>query len=422
VNFVLAISLSCIAGIVHAQSNSPYSRFGIGDLLDEDNIENRGSGSATITQDNDRRINAVNPATLAGLRVTTLQFGLIGSRNVVASASKAQTVGSFNISNFAFGIPLGKNGGFAFGLQPYSRVNYSLKKSGINPEDSTLLLNSYFGQGGTQKVYAGYGYKYKGLSLGASAAFIFGGSTYSTINSLESDTVAFAVRYTNGRYITGLQYTLGAHYAAKLNKNLTLKVGATYVPSAKLSSTKDELYVTPYGFNGSSVALDDTISSSFNQKGKVIVPSTMSFGASINKDMYWRFGVEYSSSDWSKYSSHSQTDSLGRSYRIRAGWAYIPDPTAGRKKYWSKVEYRLGYYMGDDIYKLRGQNIAISGFTAGMGMPFRSYGLSLGTFNWGLQVGRKGTSTNGLFSDAFTRFSFGITLNDLSWFRKRRYD
>jgi hypothetical protein len=414
--------LSCISFYAHAQSNSPYSRFGIGDLLDDDNLENRGSAGASVNQVSDRKINTYNPATLSSLKITGLQFGLVGARSSMATAKRAINVGSFNISNFVFAMPLKPNAGVAIGLQPFSRVNYGDTVGIYSPEDSGKIGISHFGGGGTQRVYGAFGYTYKNLSVGINAGYIFGGYTYSSENSFLEDTVAYSMRYINNTYVRGVHYTLGINYAAKLNKDLTLRAGAVYTPTRNLRATRDKLYTTPYLAASGLAEATDTISGSYNEIGKVVLPGSVALGASIGKDLHWRISVDATQSRWSNYRSYEQVDSTGDSYRLKVGWAYVPAPTASNKNFWSKVEYRLGFYTGNDIYKLRGKSIRNSAFTAGLGLPFRSYRANVGTFNCALQVGRRGTIDDGLFRDSYTRFSFGVSLNAGDWFIKRRYD
>ena len=62
----MAIGLQLLTGIVLlAQDNSPYSRYGLGDLTPNTNIVNRGMGSFSAAYSDPLSINFSNPASYA---------------------------------------------------------------------------------------------------------------------------------------------------------------------------------------------------------------------------------------------------------------------------------------------------------------------------------------------------------------------
>jgi hypothetical protein len=424
--FLILILNCCIVITVLAQSNSPYSRYGIGDILDEDNIENRAMGGLSIANDASKRINTINPASLSNIKLSTLSFGLIGSSNRISTSKGVTTVGSFNISNFAIGLPIKKdNFGIAFGLQPYSRVNYFMQSQSTNPQDTaSKQFQDFEGSGGTQQAFLAGGYKYKNFSIGLRSAFIFGSLVNRSTVSYADSSNALAVQYQIGRYVRGAQFALGSMYSAKISGGKTITVGATFTPATNLSSVRDYRYITPLVDNTTGQIFDDTVVSTTNEKGKVLLPAQWGVGVALSKDAMWRVGVDVQGADWSNYTSYGQADSLGNSYKIKIGGSYLPSGGAYNKSYWSNVEYRIGYFFGNDIYKLRGTQIKTSSASVGLGLPFKSGSGNFfaGTFNVGMQVGSRGTINNGLVRDGFTRYTIGFTVNDATWFRKRRYD
>ena len=70
--FILAsLPLFCIA-----QLNSPYSRYGVGNLVSQANLANRGMGGISAAYTDPTSINTINPASYSDLVYSTLDIGL----------------------------------------------------------------------------------------------------------------------------------------------------------------------------------------------------------------------------------------------------------------------------------------------------------------------------------------------------------
>jgi len=84
---------------VSAQTNgnSPYSRFGLGDLVDENFLHLRGMGSIGSSYVDGYHINIVNPASLASLRTTAFDLGLSAKRSTLSSGELSNTEWSGNL-------------------------------------------------------------------------------------------------------------------------------------------------------------------------------------------------------------------------------------------------------------------------------------------------------------------------------------
>ena len=155
-------------------------------------------------------------------------------------------------------------------------------------------------------------------------------------------------------------------------------------------------------------------------KGKIKLPSILGVGASIANGDFWQVGVDFNSSDWSNYSSYGQSDSMTKSWSLKVGGALTPDVNSVNN-YWKKMTFRAGAYTGQDILQLNGTTLKKAGVTFGVGYPIRRTNMSIGQLNASLDVGKRGTTDNGLLREGYTRFCVGFTFND-KWFIKRRYD
>src|SRR5688572_26384237 len=183
---VLFLNISVLAG---AQENSPYSRYGMGDLVPNTSIINRSMGGvAAAYVDYDKRfdlkeiypksqtVNFLNPASYAKMRITSFDLGFeVDNRSILSSEPvKKFNAASANISYVQLGIPLSRknNLGMAVGLRPISRINYKIQQNQRNSVDS--IANLYEGNGGSYQVYLGLGKSFKNLSIGVNTGYYFG--------------------------------------------------------------------------------------------------------------------------------------------------------------------------------------------------------------------------------------------------------
>ena len=143
---------------VSAQSNnteSPYSRFGLGRLDKQTPHALRGMGGLTTAIRDNMIINPANPASYTAVDSMTFlfDFGVSMGMNMLTEAGKRDTrmVGNFDYATAL--IPLGKPFAASAGLLPYSTVGYRYGTRtpvpGVEKHYATL---AYKGQGNLQEV------------------------------------------------------------------------------------------------------------------------------------------------------------------------------------------------------------------------------------------------------------------------------
>src|SRR5215208_6344362 len=122
-----------------AQDNSPYSRYGLGDMAPGSNITTRGMGGISAGYADILSINFNNPASYSQFQTVVeprsnrvsrgrviLDVGMnFNNRTLIAP----NTTNRFTSSDAVFsylqmGIPIRKNWGMSFGLRPVSRIGY----------------------------------------------------------------------------------------------------------------------------------------------------------------------------------------------------------------------------------------------------------------------------------------------------------
>ena len=419
--------------ISNAQENSPYSRYGIGDLVPNRNIVSRGMGGIVAGYSDYQSINLSNPAALGFLTSTVFDLGGEISRRTLKSNISPDKFTATNtfISYLQVGFPIaskkmlqkGNYWGVSFGLRPVTQINYRIEKNGrLSGIDS---LNSiYEGTGGLNQANISTGIKIKNLSLGVSGGYSFGNKDYSTLLDLVSDSVFYYKSNTAVKTkISGLFVNVGAQYDIKMKSGL-LRLGAYANLQQNLKASRDNINETiSYDGNGGIVAID-TVDFKSNVIGKIKIPASYSTGFTYS-NKHWVLGADVDFTKWDSYTYYGVKDAVQNSWTVRAGGQYYPakDNTPANK-YWSFVKYRAGIYYGPDYIKLN-KSRPDYGVTFGAAFPLTSFQrLRFGEFvtlNTGVEVGARGDKNSQSIRENIARFSFGISMN-ARWFQKQKYE
>lgn len=447
----LVLALGSVKAIF-GQENSPYSRYGLGDIYPQQHIAARGMGGVSAAFTDWQAINTVNPASYGDLR-TTPNGGLVmldlGVSIDARTLHGANPVGKYNSTNFIpsyfqFGTPLGKkHWGLVFGLKPVTRINYSVQQR-ISKIFETgyrdSLQNLYEGSGGLNQVFIGLGKKFKNFSIGANGGYYFGRKEISTKVNFLNDTVAYessntATTQTFGGFFVngGMQYQLKlSDKVDQLSKQRNfsyLRLGLSGTFQNKLNVKGESLNETfTYNADGAVTPID-TVSYTQKAKGTITLPSSYTTGFLFVKSVTdpilykWGFGADYTATNWAKdYRVYGQPDRLVNSWMIRAGAFFVPDPVNGTGL-WQSATYRFGFYTGKDYVDPDGNGLKVSAITVGAGFRvrrFHSYDNQYSIINTAAEFGRRGTGVNNV-TESFFKFSVGLSLGDI-WFIKRRYD
>jgi hypothetical protein len=422
-----------------AQENSPYTRFGIGDVMPSQNIASRGMGgiSAGYIDGNAafQSINLNNPASLPFINRTIFDLGAeVDVRNLKSNNSpeKYKSVNT-NISYLQLAFPLTtdkmRKSGFtwvmAMGLRPLTRINYKLESaSRVAGIDSINTL--YEGSGGVSQANISTGIKIKNFSFGISSGYSFGNRNISTQKRFVNDSVdvyKFSNTASDSRF-GGIFLNLGAQYSIPINKKTLLRIGATANLQQNLKATRNEINETiVYDPNGTAFAID-TVSINREQTGFVKLPSSYSLGFTVNSD-HWIIGADVDIANWSTYRFYGVKDPLQNSYKIRVGAQYFPaDENTLASKKLLFLKYRAGFYYGSDYVNLN-SNRPDYGVTFGAGIPLTSSLLyrrgEFVSLNTGIEIGQRGNKSNLSIREGIFRISIGLSMS-ATWFQKRKYD
>lgn len=422
---ILTLSLICAAATASAQievpngnsvkENDPYSRYGIGEPITGTNVLNRGMGYFSTAYQNATVVNTENPASYTSLKLTTYEAGFTGSARTLLANGTSVSTGSASFAYLRMGIPLGKRGGMAFGIQPQTRVFYNNVDSASIPGIGRTA-SIYNGEGGINYAFVGGAYRVGGFSLGANFGYMFGNiRNTSQLLNVDSSKVRNSDVSSFTRY-GGIYYKLGVQFHDSLRNGLQLRLGATAALNQNIGGDR-ESYTSTFNIVNA-VRTWDTVLRTSGLGGDLSIPATYSVGAQLGGSN-WSIGAEAYRTDWKQYSNYGIRDSAVRdqSYRFNVGGEFVPEPGSVRS-YFSRVTYRAGFYYGTDYLSLRNTDLNYYGVTVGASFPFKR---GLDQLHTALEIGRRGTETNGLVQMNFVRLHLGISLND-RWFIKRRYD
>ncbi len=423
-----------------AQENSPYSRYGLGDLTPNHNVFTRGMGGISAGVADSRSINFTNPASLTMISNmvfdvgTEIDYRILKSTNPAKKFTSANTYVSYLQMAFPLTTPkMAKKDMFwllTFGLKPLTKINYKIEKNERLPGvDSLHTL--YEGNGGVNQAYLGTALKYKNFSIGINAGYTFGSKDYSTKLNFLNDTVfyyssnseektSFGGVFING----GMQYDFTLAKDEKKRVSKILRVGVYGNIQQNLKASNDIIRETIlYDQNGGTTTLDSVYKVK-DVKGMIKMPAMVGFGASY-QDAHWLIGADLEYGNWSSYRYYGQKDDVQDNYTVRAGAQYYPaKDNTPLKKYFNFVRYRAGLYFGSD-YINTNKNRPEYGFTIGAGMPLTtlrkiSYTGEYVVLNTALEVGNRGNKQTNLRENV-VRFSIGVSMN-ARWFQKPKYN
>jgi hypothetical protein len=455
--FTVLFSLAVFSGM--AQDNSPYSRFGLGDIVPNTNITLRGMGGISAGYRDSRAINFNNPASYSSFevqreRVTNrVEYGRvlfdvgvnIDSRTLRAPNTPAKfTSTSAQISYLQLGIPLRENWGLNVGLRPVTRVNYKINRTEriFDPLSSQFIdtaVTEFTGDGGTFLPSIGTGFAISKFSIGVNVGYLFGKKEVESRRGIVNDSVNYnQAHFSSNNSFGGLFFNAGAQYVINLGKTTNITLGVNGNWKQDLKARQDVLRET---FIRNVDGQDFQLDSVFQQndiEGRITFPSNLTYGFTINRNISpdnpgrrgWTFGADYIQNNWSEFTSFGAADSLANNWEFRVGGQLNPSlrhyTTRG---YAQKVSYRAGFFMGTDYINIANskgliQQMPKMGFTFGVGLPVpggnRFSFNQTSVVNLAFEFSRRGDNESRLKENMF-RIAAGFSLSDV-WFGKRRYD
>jgi len=410
----LLIIFISIQGFAQRNNISPYSFFGIGEETAQKTVEEISMGQIGTAFNSTHKVTFSNPASLASLRFTTYTLAVENKALTIDDGTNSESASAASLSYLAMGVPIGTNAGFIFGLQPNTTVGYSLLEEVKDDADNLTALNLFSGEGGTNRVFLGFGYKLpKNISIGVEASYVFGNIENSLLNRRED--VQLATLNKTDSNIKGFTAKVGVQYDTKINEKVTLKAGGVVNLSNELTNKGEEYLFSLLNTGGGIVIPRDTIfNGSFESTIKNPIKTTISAG--LGEANKWYAGIEYSFQDaLDGVLNQNSTVSYESSNRISAGGFYTPKYNS-ISNYWQRITYRAGVNFKQTGLVVNNTTINDFGISFGVGLPI---GQQLSNINLGFELGKRGEISNDLIKENYLNFRLSLTLND-RWFKKRK--
>ncbi|MCB9197783.1 MAG: hypothetical protein H6600_04940 [Flavobacteriales bacterium] len=418
-------------------NSSPYTRFGLGEQVPMVSTPFIGLGGANVAVSDFKYINFSNPATYSNTKRYSPVFdaGVMGKSSFLRS-----TNGSFNkttvaLRDFSLLLPISPKTGFAFGLMPYSTTGYDIND--YDPNEGDTITYTYSGMGSVNRLFFGLGQQIwtRGdsvkLSLGVNASFLFG--TLQRDRLVEFDEATFVnTHLKNKLLIRGFSIDYGLHYFEKISEKLNYQIGLTVNLGNKVTAYQD-FFAYTYTLNSiEEEIISDTTKYYEDNKGYVQLPKSFTIGGAVTMNKRVTLSAQFEIADHYKYyeyfdSTEFYYNELAQMKKVSFGIRIMPESGLDLKNVSALklISYQIGANYGYAPYQSNDIHLKQYGIAFGISLPLLSSGAS-STLNLGFELGKLGTTDNGLIEDNYFKFNLGLSLMAHNrfdkWFWKRLYD
>ena len=413
---VCLVWMMAIEVAAQTSTNSPYTRYGFGQLSDQSFGNSQAMGGISYGLRNGLQVNASNPASYSAVDSLTFIFDAgmsLQNANFKEGNVKINAKNS-SVDYIAMQFRLAKGLGFSAGFLPYSNVGYNMNKTNKVTTDehgnTTAANQAYVGDGGLQQVYVGLGYQvFKGLSIGTNFSYLYGDITH-TASTTFSNSNAYSSSRSHKIDVSDYKLDFGLQYTHKLKEKHVLNLGAIYSLGHELNSTGYE-YVEKYSGNTVITQSVDTIKNAF------ALPHTFGLGATYVYDNKLTVGLDYTLQKWEDVKFFNKDGAFQNRSKISVGAEYLPNPIG--RSYFSNIRYRVGAYYSSPYAKIDGKDGNREyGVSFGFGLPLF---MSKSILNISGQYVKVAPKLKGMLEENYLRINIGLTFNE-QWFMKWKVD
>lgn len=408
---ICSLLLVTFAGMAVAQNNtnSPYTRYGYGDLADPSFGNSKAMGGAAYGLRDGLQINPLNPASYTAVDSLTLLFDggfTLQNTNLSFKGTRLNAKNS-SFDYLAMQFRLRRGVGMSMGLLPYSNVGYNLSQSTTTATATEPASTRVFsGDGGLHQIYVGLAAApIKNLSVGANISFLWGETNRTAAIYYASYASAYSFSELTHMSLYDYKLDFGAQYTHAFGSKHVATLGVVFSPQQNLNNNT---YVQT---TASSVVSRDTT---------VVTGIPNSFGAGLTYvyDKRLTVSLDYNLQQWASVSYMNSKDAFYDQTKISLGAEYLPNRVG--RSYLSHVRYRFGGYYTTPYYKLENSDdpaVREYGVSAGVGLPLpRSRSMLSLTAQF---VRVDALNPEMAVSENRFKLSVGFTFNE-RWFFKRK--
>lgn len=425
---VVIISILIVTQLsVWAQNNtnSPYTRFGYGELADRSFAAGRAMGGIGIGLRTGKQVNPLNPASYTAMDSMTFIFdmGIHAQMSWYSDGDgNKQTNKNGNIEYLAMQFPLHKRVAMSIGLMPYSFVGYKFGEA--KKEGDLSYSETFVGSGGLNEVYGGLSIDIwkKRLSVGANVGYLFGKIDHQRNVVFPEGSAARNIVNMQRIKVNDVKLDFGVQYTHPLSARKRIVLGAVYSPAKELNTDSYDILQVGSTSSGGYVESDTTTNQRFD------LPDSYGFGLSYVKDNKLTIGADVLYEGWSKAYFFDQNDSFKNRLRIAAGAEYIPDITA--RNIFQRTRYRAGMHYSNSYMQAKMKENDVTnqygfkeyGVSVGFGFPIKTgyaFDDNRSMVNLSFEYVKVKPEVRAMVDEQYLRITLNLTFNEL-WFHKQR--
>lgn len=443
--------LGLISQFVQAQGSgqngtrSPFSNFGLGEWTHSNFLE---SNTAMHTHSGYYSYSLFNPATVASIRYTALNFSGYYKEGIVKSGNAGQsfTGGGLNYLSLAFPIwkhlskkvvgydsakktklfkyvPWGAASSVV--MRPLTTVGYNYYIDNASPIPNRT---AHTGSGGVNVLQWNTGFRLANqVQLGYGLGYVFGTLKDNTLFSIIDSLNLGLVEDAQSVVVRGVQHQFGFVSNFKIDSTYH-KFGGSYEMYSGMTGSERRL-TRSLNYYAGYTSVRDTVLNEVREAQAFNMPTAFGLGYSFQYRRAFSISLDYRKQIWG---ANPFFDTKGKyTDRTDMGVSLVFNPSdekaASERR--MKIPVRLGYVMSNtqQVFNSGGSDHQIleSRVIFGFGLPLtqRYYDNSVITnmVNFNVQYLQRGVPGTSLPSEQYLVFGIGLQLGDI-WFAKRKYD
>lgn len=426
----ISACLSLQALSVSSQTNSPYSRYGLGALRDQVTGPSKGMGGVGYGLHTSQSANPLNPASYAQVDSLTFIFDIgINYTNTSykdATAKDSKSGGGLEYVTALF--PVSRKLGISFGVLPFSSTGYrmgSVRSETNTAEEETYYSVLHEGSGGLSQVYIGAGYELpiKGLTAGVNVSYLFGNLKYTNSLTVLSGSADPTTEYAKLN-ITTAKVDIGLQYQIPMKDLSSLTLGLVYNP--KINGTGK---LNRVQYNPSTGTTNEELENSSIATG---TPHMLGAGFIYNYQHRLLLGADLKYEHWkgAKFSDKindglTSSNRFNNRWKIAAGAEYRIAEYS--QSFFQKIKFRGGANFSNSYINVNAGDKRVEGYneygaTLGIGLPIidkDGVGARTSYLNINFEYKHLKPKLSSMVTERFFGVSVNMNINEL-WFYQRK--
>ena len=407
INIAILTALA-FSTLATAQTNSPYSRYGLGRLQNKESVRSSIMGGTGVANRSNTDLNYVNPAALTAMDSTTVMFDVGFNARVSNFMEKdyKKTAFSGNIDYVTLMVPLQRFWFAAVSIHPISSVGYNVNsvKNYNGVSDNSYYITNYKGKGGMSMATLTNSFKLPlGISLGAEVGMMWGNHDEAITEIYNNMDVSYSTRrtvaYHSGWYLAG-----GLQIAHDFDK-VGFVLGFTYEAPTNMKSYVEKTVTTDFDF------IDNTTQSTLKSN----MPQSFGGGLSINYNKQLIVSADYKQKQWENSKFGIDPNRFVNNNIYSFGMEYVPNYNSN--KYFDRVAYRFGAHYESGSFEVADAPVQSGFLSAGFGFPARMGSTIL---NVGFEFGTIGGLNKKHITENYFQLNVGLNLGEV-WFMKQKF-